>query len=213
MSLKSSRSTFRARLRQLLRATVWAALGVTVLAAQIWLSGRSHATQTDSVPTTVTGTAESAVRLLTGDRPDRALAALPADFPDVLGYRPHLIDGHPVNPTGECSSPIPLPASFETACQTHDFGYDLLRYAKWTGRPLDDWARAALDRALIDRLRADCGTPACLAAVELSRAGLGINTWRQDYGPPAAAESVPQIVASVVLRVTAAVTTSPVPGP
>ncbi|RRQ00069.1 hypothetical protein CXF43_09290 [Corynebacterium bovis] len=67
-----------------------------------------------------------------------------------------MVDGHPENPGGGCSSPVPLPARFEPACRTHDLGYDLLRVAGRRGEPVPPAIRRGLDRQLADRMHAAC---------------------------------------------------------
>lgn len=190
------------RIRRLVRTVLQGALFATLLLAHLWVSPPARATDPSREPVGATADpAASAVRWLIGADAGLAVAALPPDFSDVMGYLPEYIEGRPVDPDGDCSSPIPLPEQFETACKTHDLGYDLLRYADRTGRPLGSWARAGLDRMLIDQMRASCHDPACFVAAELSRAGLAVNSWRQDYGPPAPAETASEIAGSLVLRV------------
>ena len=69
-------------------------------------------------------------------------AAAPGDFAAVMGYTPRvakLADGRErsINPDGYCSVPGEgRPFAFDTACQAHDYGYDLLRYAQRRGEPL-----------------------------------------------------------------------------
>ncbi|MEP9393502.1 hypothetical protein ABLE92_20655 [Gordonia sp. VNQ95] len=147
--------------------------------------------------------ATSAVDALVGPDPAQTLRYLPPDFARVIGYRPLLADGYPVNPTGRCSSPVPLPSRFEPLCKTHDFGYDLLRYSARAGAPLPPSARLAIDRMLIDRMRADCtGTP-CAAAAEASRIGLAVNTWRQNGEAPVSRESLSHIVMTTLWKAVA----------
>lgn len=180
---------------------VWAVSAIAVVLG-LWLhpatavsalGNPGSATQQDSVSAEV-------IRRLTGPYPDTALAALPDHFPRVFGYRPTVENGVPSNPHGDCSSPIRLPAQFEPFCRTHDFGYDVLRYAARAGRPLGPWARLSLDQMLAERMQRSCRTAPCLGAAELARAGLGLNTWRQHDGPPTTHESGARIVGSVVER-------------
>ncbi|MFT3661649.1 MAG: hypothetical protein QM809_09660 [Gordonia sp. (in: high G+C Gram-positive bacteria)] len=136
--------------------------------------------------------------------PDRTAAAaalpVPADFEDRLGYRPVVEDGRRVNPSGSCSSPIPLPSSFEPACRAHDYGYDLLRYAAATGTTPPPGTRAELDSALVTDMHRRCADPLCHLAAEAARAGLAVNTWRQRGGAPEP-ESGLQIASSLVSRI------------
>lgn len=123
----------------------------------------------------------------------------PAGFADRLGYHPVVEDGRPVNPAGSCSSPVPLPRSFEGACRAHDYGYDLLRYAEATGTPVAEGARARMDAALIGDMHRRCTNPLCHTAAEASRLGLAVNTWRQRGAAPVG-ESGLQIAASLLTR-------------
>ncbi|MDH2456697.1 hypothetical protein QDW14_09500 [Corynebacterium bovis] len=86
----------------------------------------------------------------------RAASWLTPDLVRDLGYEPTVADGHPENPGGGCSSPVPLPARFEPACRTHDLGYDLLRVAGRRGEPVPPAIRRGLDRQLADRMHAAC---------------------------------------------------------
>lgn len=130
--------------------------------------------------------AAAAVRALTdGDGPG-ALAALPADFAEVMGYPPVLQDGELVRPDGDCSSPVPLPARFEPVCAQHDLGYDLLRYADAQGAPLSGWARVALDEQMTRRMHATCADASagpdrvtCTGAAAMAGAAVRLNSARQ----------------------------------
>lgn len=144
--------------------------------------------------------AGAAVAALTGPNPGLALAVLPANFEAEMGYRPLLVDDAPIDPLGDCSSPIPLPDRFDGPCKVHDFGYDLLRLAGTDGRPLGAWARTALDRMLVQRMHDTCTNPLCDWAADVARAGLAFNTWRQRGGLPVARESLSGIAASTVIR-------------
>jgi hypothetical protein len=100
-------------------------------------------------------------------------ACPPVGFP----YEPQVVDTgaqiRMIDPDGACSSgPIrPNGAAFDfrVACQTHDYGYDLLRYLKKGGG-----RRRAVDLAFREDLSAECaGRPAwrveqCLRAAELA---------------------------------------------
>lgn len=139
-----------------------------------------------------------AVWALTSERPgQRRTVDVPADFGRVMGYRPVFEDHRPANPTGDCSSPIPLPTHFAPYCRTHDFGYDLLRYAARTGHPLGGWARLRVDRMLVDLMADSCHTPWCAAAAQLADAGLRFNTWRQFDGPPVPESGVTMMLSGI----------------
>ncbi|WP_280426019.1 hypothetical protein [Nocardia carnea] len=139
-------------------------------------------------PPADTTAAAAAVRALT----DTAAAPeLPGDFGAVTGYRPAVVDGILVAPAGSCSSPVPLPPEFDTACKAHDLGYDLLRYAQHTGHPLGGWARRDLDRALADRMLSACRYRAdplartgCTAMAGIAATAVDLNSRRQGYGVP-----------------------------
>ncbi|UGT41964.1 hypothetical protein LTV02_00595 [Nocardia yamanashiensis] len=118
-------------------------------------------------------------------------ALIPADFATSAGYRPVLSDGILVNPNGDCSSPVPLPAEFDLACKAHDLGYDLLRYAGDHGEPLGPWARQSLDAALEQRMHAACAARTetlartqCQVMASIATAAVDLNSIRQDYGVP-----------------------------
>lgn len=203
----SNNNSNRRLLAMTIRIIGAALLGIAVLAGQLWLhSGAGASASVPAVSHSVqpagaeSKAAATAVRLLTGPRHRAALDALPADFAAVMGYRPVVVDGYPINPSGDCSSPIPLPGQFEILCKSHDFGYDLLRYADHAGTPLGPWARESLDALLISRMHAACADPLCSAAADLSRIGLAANTWRQSGGPPVAGESAMTITATVLNR-------------
>ncbi|MGP9758455.1 hypothetical protein [Corynebacterium sp. AOP12-C2-36] len=120
---------------------------------------------------------------------------LPAELVAELGYRPGTQEGtqdstqdnagSATNPTGDCSSPVPLPESFEPACMTHDLGYDLLRVAHRTGETIPEHTRAALDRQMAAQMAASCdGATACRAVAGVAYAGVAVNTVRQHNGAP-----------------------------
>ncbi|BDT88415.1 hypothetical protein [Nocardia cyriacigeorgica] len=176
-----------ARRRGRLAALTAAAL--TTMAATVMLAPATQAASLAPVPQDVSATA--AVTALTSG--DAGSAALPADFAEVMGYRPAVVDGLLVNPHGDCSSPVPLPAEFDTACKAHDLGYDLLRYADRQGAPLGPWARQAIDRTLGERMGAACDTRAeafargrCHAMAAIADTVVDLNSRRQGYGVPVA---------------------------
>ncbi|MEL4155364.1 hypothetical protein [Corynebacterium bovis] len=103
----------------------------------------------------------------------RAASWLTPDLVRDLGYEPTVVDGHPENPGGGCSSPVPLPARFEPACRTHDLGYDLLRVAGRRGEPVPPAIRRGLDRQLADRMHAACDAAGRVGDSAGDRAGGG----------------------------------------
>jgi len=142
----------------------------------------------------------------------RALDHLPGDFARIMGYRPKLAtlaDGSVrlINPKGSCSVPgAGHPFDFTVACQAHDFGYDMLRYAARTHSPLPATARADIDNRLSTDLHTQCvadstrttrGT--CDATVAIFRAGVGFNSWRQVYEAPADEAGLPRTAGLALL--------------
>lgn len=98
-------------------------------------------------------------------------------------------DGFPTDPTGQCSSPVPLPDSFEPACGTHDLGYDLLRVADSKGEEIPTDLRPSMDRQLVTRIGGTCPSAVlpkvgCRLTVTAVDAVLSVNTWRQGSGAP-----------------------------
>lgn len=176
----------------------------TVVAVGMWPAAAGATSTPPSISATEVSERNSAagrvVAALTGPDPQQAMQVLPDDFEVLIGYHPQLIDGLPSNPDGACSSPIPLPGQFEDLCRTHDFGYDLLRYAQRHGQPLGPWARTSLDRMLIESMHHSCSNPACHWAADLARIGLAFNTWRQHAGTPVSNESMSSIVLTSVVR-------------
>ncbi|WP_238420009.1 hypothetical protein [Gordonia sp. 'Campus'] len=184
-----------------------AALTLSVLLTGQWFSTAHAVAGPSTVGTAVTAPPADAanpyaatVVALSGPRPSAAVAVLPRSFALTQGYSPDIVDGYPIDPEGDCSSPVPLPADFTPLCRTHDFGYDLLRAAERDGEPLGPWARVALDRMLINRMYAACGSPGCAAAATAARMGLAWNTWRQRGGPPAGNESITALVTTTLER-------------
>lgn len=162
-------------------------------------------------PPADTTPAAVAVRALTGTT---AAPQFPDDFGAVTGYHPAVVDGILVAPQGSCSSPIPLPTEFDTACKAHDLGYDLLRYAQHSGHPLGGWARRDLDRALADRMLSACryrhdpmARTSCTTMAGIAATAVDLNSRRQGYGVPvvehfsvaeAATTWLPRVVALVL---------------
>ena len=117
------------------------------------------------------------------------IAALPGEITEALGYQPVVVDGVPSDPEGDCSSPVPLPASFTPACLTHDLGYDLLRVADATGESIPTGVRPALDRQLGSRMTGSCTEAGlrgagCRAMAGVADAAVTANSWRQNDGAP-----------------------------
>ncbi|WP_433201510.1 hypothetical protein ACQP1G_10455 [Nocardia sp. CA-107356] len=170
------------------RCAALTAAALTTMAATIVLAPATHAA---SVHQPVeNASAGAAVVDLTSGGPGSA-AAIPADFADRFGYQPTVVDGLLVNPGGDCSSPVTLPAEFETACKAHDLGYDLLRYAGEHEQPLTGWARQALDATLATHMHEACASrddafsrARCNAMARIAYTFVDLNSRRQDYGVP-----------------------------
>ena len=102
-----------------------------------------------------------------------------------LGYEPVVEQTSAAKGTGECSSPVPLPRSFEPACRVHDLGYDLLRVAHRHRVPIPPGLRSDLDALLARQLRKECeGRPACTVMADITHAAVHLNTVRQRHGAP-----------------------------
>ncbi|MDH6282119.1 hypothetical protein [Prescottella agglutinans] len=160
------------------------------------LAGAAIVTVTLSAPQAVAGTpvredsgAARAVTALTAPDVAPDASAVPDDFAAVIGYRPRVEDGLLVNPNGECSSPVPLPTEFDTACKAHDLGYDLLRYAHQADGDLGGWARTAIDAQLDRRMHEACEArerdrTSCFAMANTATTAVSLNSMRQGYGVP-----------------------------
>ncbi|MEV0293098.1 hypothetical protein [Nocardia sp. NPDC050710] len=173
------------------RCAAATAVALTVMTATVTLAPTTRAATVEQ-PGVENPSAASAVAALTADVPGAA-AVLPADFADVLGYRPGTVDGLLVNPSGDCSSPVPLPAEFDTPCKAHDLGYDLLRYADRRGEPLGPWARQAIDATLDRRMQEACVArgdafhrAGCFTMAAIADTVVDLNSRRQHYGTPVA---------------------------
>lgn len=154
----------------------------------------------EPLPADLATPAGAAIMALTGPEPTDALADLGAPPRIVLGYDPVIIDGAPANPRGGCSTPVPLPDRFEPLCRIHDLGYDLLRLATRSGRPLGPWARQRLDHALVEAMHRSCTDPVCEVQADVADVGLRFNTWRQRSSAPVTHEDMGSIALSVVVR-------------
>lgn len=129
---------------------------------------------------------ERAVHALSEEPPGSAAGRIPEAFSEDLGYAPRLEDGTLVNPTGACSSPVPLPREFETACRSHDLGYDLLRHAELRGGTLPPQARQVLDRRFSEDTHRACDArdttssrTSCRVWADIATGAVRLNSWRQ----------------------------------
>ncbi|MFC7490122.1 MULTISPECIES: hypothetical protein [unclassified Knoellia] len=154
--------------------------------------------------------AEHALAALVSGPPAAADLALPRDFGRRFGYRPTLTQGLLGDPSGSCSSPVPLPAEFTAACRQHDLGYDLLRYAGRSGRALPPDARRSVDTQLGAAFEDACSSreeplslASCLAWADIAEGFVRVNSARQDHAVPES-ETVRSIAPGVGLGLAAA---------
>lgn len=131
---------------------------------------------------------------------------VPADFDSVMGYRPTVLDGRLVNPGGDCSSPVPLPAEFDNACKAHDLGYDLLRYATANNEELGPWARKDLDAQLAADMHGACESRAvgmdrdsCHVMADVASIAVTGNSWRQGFVTPTKESPLPYALSAVAI--------------
>lgn len=166
------------------------ALRVVVLTGLATAAGLLLAPAASSVPAP-DRSAENALNVLVSETSDAANVAVPSDFAHRFGYQPTVTDGLLGDPSGECSSPVPLPAEFTPACRQHDLGYDLLRYAGRSGRDLPPAARRSVDTRLGIELQRSCATregslgrATCVAWAHIAEGFVRINSARQGYAAP-----------------------------
>lgn len=154
-----------------------------------------------------------AVHALVTEPAAAAALTIPRDFPSVMGYRPRVQDAMAENPRGDCSSPVPLPSEFDSACKAHDLGYDLIRYAAATGTTVDPQWRRAIDAQLKTRMHAACvdrtddgPRQVCDAAASVAATAVDLNSWRQSFGAPVSEPAMPYALggAAVALMALAA---------
>lgn len=180
--------------------TVWAMLQATLVIAMLLLvSGAGRpAVELDGRGDPATA---HAVEVLISDdstgpaRRAQFIAAVPANFVSVMGYRPAIVDINGAlslgKPIGACSSPVQLAFDMEPTCKGHDLGYDLLRYAAAIGAPLGQWARPLIDQwwysamhERCDLLHSGVTNLACHGQVLATEAIINVNSWREGNGPP-----------------------------
>lgn len=153
--------------------------------------------------------AQRAVHALVSGPTSAASAALPQDFARRFGYAPAVTGGLLGDPSGDCSSPVPLPPEFTPACRQHDLGYDLLRYAGRSGHPLPPAARRAVDDRLGTELTSECaarkdpvGLASCRAWAVTAHGFVRLNSLRQGDAVPEAESPLtvaPAVAAGVAL--------------
>lgn len=134
---------------------------------------------------------ERAVAALVSTDGAAAARAIPASFAAERGYQPVIESGALVNPSGDCSSPIPLPKDFDLACRRHDLGYDLLRHAARTGGALPTDARRSIDdrfgrdtQRLCEQRPNSVARTTCSGFSTVATAAVRFNSWRQHWSTP-----------------------------
>ena len=160
-----------------------------------------------SLPETSDASATTVAAEAVRDATSGGTISPPANFAEVMGYEPARVaiagESRLVDASGDCSSPTGDSSfDFGVACEAHDYGYDLLRYAERTGQPLGNWARAAIDARFIADVEQRCDAFdgalafACDRTADIYSAAIRFNSWRQLYGVPGS-ESVGSWFASL----------------
>lgn len=125
---------------------------------------------------------------------------VPTDFATDMGYTPTPTSGTLVNASGGCSTPGGVgPDRFSEACQIHDLGYDVLRYAEIEGSRLSAAARFKIDWAFYGDMLDDCETATCRLTATAYFAGVGANSIRQGYKAPHAEPTTPWMALAVAV--------------
>ena len=142
-----------------------------------------------------------AARLVGSLTEERAtLASVPTSFDSNLGYQPVAVAGNLVNPNGGCSTPGRIgPESFDTACRTHDLGYDVLRFAEAEGDRLGAGARFNLDLLLYADMLETCETVKCQATATAYYTAVTANSIRQGYKAPTEEPTVPWLGVGLIV--------------
>lgn len=113
--------------------------------------------------------------------------------PEGFPYQPEIVEVpgglRMTDPKGSCSSGS-LPSTtadydFATACRTHDYGYDLLRYLELSGG-----RRRAVDGFFLEDMRLDCmdrveeAKEHCLTAASLAHRAIRTSSRIRRFGTP-----------------------------
>ncbi|MCZ4078415.1 phospholipase A2 [Rhodococcus sp. H36-A4] len=176
-------------------AAVCAALAASVAFSVPTASADAPSGSTIGTETTI------AIEALTMHDAADAASKVPPDF----GYSPTIEHDLLVNPAGSCSSPVPLPDEFESACAAHDLGYDLLRHGAIHGNKLPASARRSLDSMLAADMHAACAQrtevlsrAVCDGMAEVAASSVRLNSWRQHDGTPIPEPALPFLLAGAV---------------
>lgn len=177
----------------------WVAAGCS-LAVILTIGAGSAATAATPPSPAPSAAVAAAMQALTTAPAQSVIDAIPADFVSIMGYWPVVVDSMAVNPAGGCSSPIPLPAEFDSSCKAHDLGYDLLRYASATGVTVDSQWRRDIDSQLSTSMRQACAGStnvfthrSCTTAASVAALAVDINSVRQGYAAPVPEPALPLI--------------------
>lgn len=195
-------TSFRPRQRRLSTVRARATAGLVVVMSLTGGVATAAPTPGSRIPTgqtvtraapppesTTASAALTAARSLADGTPGTAIIS--AGLAAELGYTPTVDRGLAAKATGDCSSPVPLPARFEPACRVHDLGYDLLRLAHRSGSEIPHGLRADLDSALAEQMRRSCDDRMpCRVMARVAHIAVGANTVRQGNGAPVE-ESLP----------------------
>lgn len=188
-------------------------------ASVVFLATAAHVVVPGAFAHSAVASAENAaaaatVSALVADDVDGALSSFPGDFGAVMNYFP-IVEQRTgsasvlADPEGDCSTPVPLPEVFESACRVHDLGYDLLRYAHATGGELRPDARRDLDGLFARHLAAACRSEpdvtACTHLAGFASTAVRFNSWRQGHRSPVPESPWPLTIAagSIALGVAA----------
>ncbi|MDJ0391995.1 hypothetical protein QMK17_01445 [Rhodococcus sp. G-MC3] len=177
--------------------------GLVVIGAALGIGATVGIPAADAeAPTSIRTAATVAIDALTSSSAEDARTSIPAGFAGAF-YSPTIENGLLVNPDGGCSSPIPLPHEFDTACKAHDLGYDLLRFGSAAGAPSTREARKALDTQLAERTHDTCTSRSgigsrtlCYTLSTVASDAVEFNSWRQRFAAPSPEPMLPYLIAS-----------------
>jgi len=125
---------------------------------------------------------------------------VPTGFVDDMGYTPQPASGTLLNPSGGCSTPGEVgPGGFSEACQIHDLGYDVLRYAEIEGERFSAAARLKIDWAFYGDMLKTCETATCRLTATAYFTGVSANSIRQGYKTPHAEPTTPWVALALAV--------------
>jgi hypothetical protein len=125
---------------------------------------------------------------------------VPTDFVGDMGYTPATASGTLLHPFGGCSSPGEVgPDRFSEACQIHDLGYDVLRYAEIEGERFSAKTRFKIDWAFYGDMLKTCETATCSLTATAYFSVVSANSVRQGYKTPHAEPTTPWMALAVAI--------------